>query len=235
VLSRISQPIDVIKLPILDDWHIASSRPSTRGDESRARILRWMGAQRVITTDGERRGDGARLRHGRRHAAPARRSTTITPSHGAPRSSPTSTTSNRPPSYAGAFGCSISGSGPTVFAITAKDDAGRIAAVMQEAFANVATDVTSPRSLNTEYAAHERMAAVRRRGTPSRPERRRYTLTVGACYPWSATPSPSTAAVSTHGAARATRRRQRCVALREAVLSVDPATSSRIPRGDAVV
>ena len=42
---------------------------------------------------------------------------------------------------AGAYGCSISGSGPTVFAITAKADVARIAAAMQEAFDEVATNV----------------------------------------------------------------------------------------------
>jgi homoserine kinase len=42
---------------------------------------------------------------------------------------------------AGAFGCSISGSGPTVFAIVPPEKAAFIAAVMQEAFDDIACDV----------------------------------------------------------------------------------------------
>ncbi len=42
---------------------------------------------------------------------------------------------------AGAFGCSISGSGPTVFAIVAPEKASFIASVMLEAFDEIACDV----------------------------------------------------------------------------------------------
>ncbi len=142
VLSRISQPIDVIKLPILDDWHIALVTPHVRVETKAARAIlpmEWARSEWITQmanvaamVHAFATGDGTLLRRALDdHYAEPRRASLIPHFYEVKQAA----------LDAGAFGCSISGSGPTVFAITAKDDGERIAAVMQEAFANVASDV----------------------------------------------------------------------------------------------
>lgn len=142
VLSRISQPIDVIKLPILDDWHIALVTPHVRVETKAARAIlpmEWARSEWITQmanvaamVHAFATGDGTLLRRALDdHYAEPRRAPLIPHFYDVKQAA----------LDAGAFGCSISGSGPTVFAITARDDAERIAAVMQEAFADVASDV----------------------------------------------------------------------------------------------
>src|SRR5258708_3273193 len=139
---RIAQPIDVIKLPILDDWHIALVTPHVRVETKAARAIlpmewargEWITqmANVAAMVHAFATGDGALLRRALddRYAEPRRAS--LIPHFYEVKQAALD---------AGAFGCSISGSGPTVFAIAAKDDVSRIAAPMQEALDEVATNV----------------------------------------------------------------------------------------------
>jgi homoserine kinase len=142
VLSRISQPIDVIKLPILGDWHVALVTPRVRVETKAARAIlpmewprsEWITqmANVAAMVHAFATGDGALLRRALddRYAEP-RRASLI----------PHFFDVKQAALDAGAYGCSISGSGPTVFAIASKDEAPRIAALMQEAFGDVASIV----------------------------------------------------------------------------------------------
>lgn len=142
VLSRIAQPIDVIKLPILDDWHVALVTPHVSVETKAARAIlpmEWARGEWVTQmanvaamVHAFATGDGALLRRSLDdHYAEPRRASLIPHFYEVKQAA----------LDAGAFGCSISGSGPTVFAITSKDDVSRIAAVMQEAFDEVAANV----------------------------------------------------------------------------------------------
>jgi homoserine kinase len=146
VLSRIAQPIDVIKLPILDDWHVALVTPHVRVETKAARAILPMEWERgewvtqmanvAAMVHAFATGDGSLLRRALDdHYAEPRRAALIPHFYDVKQAA----------LDAGAFGCSISGSGPTIFAITAKDDVARIAAAMQEAFGEIASDVhTAP-------------------------------------------------------------------------------------------
>src|SRR5258708_3045378 len=142
VLSRIAQPIDVIKLPILDDWHIALVTPHVRVETKAARAIlpmewargEWITqmANVAAMVHAFATGDGALLRRALDDRSAEPRRASLIPHFYEVKQAALD---------AGAFGCSISGSGPTVFAITSKDDVSRIAAAMQEAFDEVATNV----------------------------------------------------------------------------------------------
>jgi homoserine kinase len=140
-LSRSVDPIDVIKLPIAADWWIALVTPDVRIRTKEARALlpddldRATWIQQMANTTALAHafaaGDGALL--GRalddRYAEPRRAS--LIPNFYAMKQAALDT---------GAFGCSISGSGPTLFAVapdaaTAKE----CADAMQRAFAGAST------------------------------------------------------------------------------------------------
>jgi homoserine kinase len=122
-LSRCTDPIDVIKLPVADDWWIAMVTPQTRIETATARALLPMESSRAIWVQQMANttalahafatGDGDLLRRALddRYAEPLR----------APLI-PNFYDVKRAALNAGAYGCSISGSGPTVFAI-ARDEA----------------------------------------------------------------------------------------------------------------
>jgi homoserine kinase len=140
-LSRSVDPIDVIKLPIAADWWIALVTPEVRIRTKEARALlpeeldRATWIQQMANTTALAHafaiGDGALL--GRalddRYAEPRRAS--LIPNFYAMKQAALD---------AGAFGCSISGSGPTLFAV-APDAAvaKQCADAMQRAFAGVST------------------------------------------------------------------------------------------------
>lgn len=143
VLSRIAQPIDVIKLPILEDWHVALVTPHVRVETKAARAIlpmEWPRAEWVTQmanvaamVHAFATGDSALLRRSLDdHYAEPRRAPLIPHFYDVKQAA----------LDAGAFGCSISGSGPTIFAICSKSDVSRIAAVMQEVFNDeIPTDV----------------------------------------------------------------------------------------------
>jgi len=142
VLSRIAQPIDVIKLPVPDSWWVALVTPQVRVETKTARAIlpmEWPRAEWVTQmanvaamVHAFATADGALLRRALddRYAEP-RRAALI----------PHFFEVKHAALDAGAFGCSISGSGPTVFAIADRDAAHRCAEAMQRAFGDMASDV----------------------------------------------------------------------------------------------
>ncbi|HUR81728.1 MAG TPA: homoserine kinase [Thermoanaerobaculia bacterium] len=139
-LSRCIDPIDVIKLPVMADWWIALVTPRVRIQTKEARALlpdrseraEWI--QQMANTTALAHAfavaDGALLRRALddRYAEP-RRAPLI----------PRFDEVKRAALDAGAFGCSISGSGPTLFAVAEDEGTARqCAAAMENAFGEVA-------------------------------------------------------------------------------------------------
>jgi homoserine kinase len=140
-LSRSVDPIDVIKLPVAADWWIALVTPRVRIQTKDARALlpdaspraEWI--QQMANTAALAHAfavaDGALLRRALddRYAEP-RRAPLI----------PRFAEVKRAALEAGAFGCSISGSGPTLFAVAPDEQTAReCAAAMERAFGDVAS------------------------------------------------------------------------------------------------
>lgn len=138
-LSRSVDPIDVIKLPVAADWWVAMVTPRVRIQTKDARALlpdasdRGTWIQQMANTTALAHAfataDGELLRRALddRYAEPVR-APMIRHFHDVKRAA----------IDAGAFGCSISGSGPTLFAIAAdQPTATACAAAMQRAFAEI--------------------------------------------------------------------------------------------------
>ena len=138
-LSRSVDPIDVIKLPVLADWWIALVTPNVRIRTKDARALlpeqsdraAWIQqmANTVALAHAFAAGDGELLRRALddRYAEPRRAS--LIPHFYAVKQAAL---------RAGAFGCSISGSGPTLFAIAPDEGVARACRdSMRRAFAAV--------------------------------------------------------------------------------------------------
>ena len=138
-LSRCADPIDVVKLTVAADWWVAMVTPRVRIQTKDARALlpqsldRATWIQQMANTTALAHAfavaDGELLRRALddRYAEPAR----------APMIRHFAEV-KRAAIEAGAFGCSISGSGPTLFAIAADERAAReCAAAMQRAFAEI--------------------------------------------------------------------------------------------------
>jgi homoserine kinase len=139
-LSRSIDPIDVVKLPVAADWWIAMVTPRVRIQTKEARALlpdlteraEWI--QQMANTTALAyafaAADGELLRRALedRYAEP-RRAPLI----------PRFAEVKRAALDAGAFGCTISGSGPTLFAIAVDEPAARqCATAMKNAFGEVA-------------------------------------------------------------------------------------------------
>jgi homoserine kinase len=138
-LSRSTDPIDVVKLPVAADWWIAMVTPRVRiqtkdarallpGETDRATWIQQM-ANTTALAHAFAIADGELLRRALddRYAEP-RRAPLI----------PRFYEVKKAALDAGAFGCSISGSGPTLFAIANDGPAARhCAAAMQRAFGDV--------------------------------------------------------------------------------------------------
>jgi len=159
-LSRSVDPIDVIKLPVAADWWIALVTPRVRIRTRDARALlperseraEWI--QQMANTTALAHafgaGDGELLRRALddRYAEP-RRAPLI----------PRFYEVKRAALDAGAFGCSISGSGPTLFAIAPDQHTAReCAAAMETTFGEVASTHVGAiakdgvrRTMNTEH------------------------------------------------------------------------------------
>jgi homoserine kinase len=139
-LSRSVDPIDVIKLPVAEDWWIALVTPNVRIRTKDARALlpeqcdRATWIQQMANTTALAHafaaGDGELLRRALddRYAEPRRAS--LIPSFYEVK---------RAALKSGAFGCSISGSGPTLFAIAPDEAVARACRdAMARAFGEVA-------------------------------------------------------------------------------------------------
>jgi homoserine kinase len=138
-LSRSIDPIDVVKISVAADWWVALVTPRVRIQTKDARALlpnecdRATWVQQMANTTALAQafvtGDGELLRRSLddRYAEPKR----------APLI-PRFYEVKRAAHDAGAFGCSISGSGPTLFAIAENESvARRVADAMQAAFAEL--------------------------------------------------------------------------------------------------
>jgi homoserine kinase len=140
-LSRSIDPIDVIKLPVAAEWWLALVTPRVRIQTKEARALlpdksdraEWI--QQMANTAALAHAfavaDGELLRRALddRYAEP-RRAPLIPRFHDVKRAA----------LEAGAFGCSISGSGPTLFAIAPDERTAReCAAAMERAFEEIAS------------------------------------------------------------------------------------------------
>ena len=142
-LSRSVDPIDVIKLPVAAEWWIALVTPRVRIQTKDARALlpnesdRATGIQQMANTTALAHAfaiaDGALLRRALddRYAEP-KRAPLIPHFYDVKNAALES----------GAFGCSISGSGPTLFAIAENESAARSCGeAMQRAFREVESTV----------------------------------------------------------------------------------------------
>jgi len=138
-LSRSVRPIDIIALTVAADWRLALVTPDVRIQTKAAREVlpstsgRAVWVQQMANTAGVvhafATGDGELLRRALddRYAEPRRAA--LIPHFNAVK---------RAALDAGAFACTISGSGPTLIAICADDDiAHRVTAAMQTAFEQV--------------------------------------------------------------------------------------------------
>jgi homoserine kinase len=142
VLSRVSQPIDVIRLPVPEHWWVVLVTPRVRVETKQARSilpLMWERAewiQQMANTaalvHAFATADGALLRRALddRYAEPRRAS--LIPHFFQVKQAALD---------GGAFGCSISGSGPTIFAIADEANAAHCGAMMQGAFGDVPSDL----------------------------------------------------------------------------------------------
>lgn len=157
-LSRSVDPIDVVKLPVAADWWIALVTPRVRIQTKEARALlpdqspraEWIQqmANTTALAHAFASADGALL--GRAlddHYAEPRRAPLIPRFHDVKRAA----------LDAGAFGCSISGSGPTLFAVAADEQVARkVSAAMEHAFGEVTSthvgriDQKGVRAMNDE-------------------------------------------------------------------------------------
>ncbi|HEX2059817.1 MAG TPA: homoserine kinase [Thermoanaerobaculia bacterium] len=139
-LSRCVEPIDVIKLPVAADWWIALVTPKVRIQTKEARALlpaasdRATWIQQMANTTALAHAfavaDGELLRRALddRYAEPLR-AALIPRFHDVKRAA----------LDAGAFGCSISGSGPTLFAVAPDAETARACSeAMARAFGDVA-------------------------------------------------------------------------------------------------
>lgn len=142
-LSRSVDPIDVVRLPVAAPWWVVLVRPHVRVETRQARALlpdqiardQWIAqmANTIGLAQAFGSGDGELLRRSLddRFAEP-RRAELIPRFHAVKQAALDE----------GALGCSISGSGPTIFAVAVDEDAAhRCGQAMQAAFGEVRSTV----------------------------------------------------------------------------------------------
>src|SRR5205085_10705653 len=145
-LCRSVDPIDVVALPVAAPWWIALVTPAVRVETKAARALLPDASQRsewiqqmantAALVHAFAAGDSELLARALddRYAEPRR--VQLIPNFAAVKRAATD---------AGAFACTISGSGPTLFAIAAEEGAARrCAAAMQNAFGMATTSHVGP-------------------------------------------------------------------------------------------
>jgi len=140
-LTRSVEPLDYVSLAVRSNWWAALVTPAVRIETRTARSILSMQIERAVFIEQMANvaamvhafatGDGALLRRALddRYAEPARK--TLIPHFDDVK---------RAAMDAGSIGCSISGSGPTVFALAENEaDARRCADVMARAFGSIAS------------------------------------------------------------------------------------------------
>ncbi len=131
VLSRSIDPLDVVKLPVPNHWRIVLARPLVRIETKKARAILPELWDRVSWT--RQMANTAALVHGFATADGALTRRALEDLYAEPRRAtliPHFNDIKRAALNAGAFGCSISGSGPTIFAIADHATAERCATAM---------------------------------------------------------------------------------------------------------
>jgi homoserine kinase len=131
VLSRSIDPLDVIRLPAPKEWRVVLVRPAVRIETKTARAILPELWDRVSWT--RQMANTAALIHGFAVADGALVRRALEDLYAEPRRAPLIPHFDeikRAALDAGAFGCSISGSGPTIFAIADEATAERCAAAM---------------------------------------------------------------------------------------------------------
>jgi homoserine kinase len=138
-LSRSVDPIDVVKLPVAADWWIALVTPRVRIQTKDARALLPDACERGIWI--QLMANTTALAHAFATADSALLRRALDDVYAEPRRAPLIPhfyEVKRAAIEAGAFGCSISGSGPTLFAVTTDEIAAhRTAKAMQAAFSDL--------------------------------------------------------------------------------------------------
>jgi homoserine kinase len=129
VLSRSIEPLDVIKLRVPENWRVVLVRPNARIETKKARAI--LPAQWDLVSWTRQMANTAALIHAFATADGALARRALEDLYAEPPRSkliPNFDAIKRAALDAGAFGCSISGSGPTIFALT--DDPTNIARAM---------------------------------------------------------------------------------------------------------
>lgn len=145
-LVRSVDPLDVVSLPVKEDWHVALVTPHVRIETKSARALlpeslpraQWIAqmANTASMVHAFASGDSALMKRALvdLYAEPARAS--LIPRFPEIKAAALEN---------GAFGCSISGSGPTVFALVLEQDAQRCVDAMAAAAGEIGCDrIVSP-------------------------------------------------------------------------------------------
>ena len=142
-LSRSVDPIDVIKLPVAAEWWIALVTPRVRIQTKDARALLPMEIDRATWI--QQMANTAALAHAFAVGDGALLKRALDDGYAEPHRAPLIPhfyDVKKAAAGAGAFGCSISGSGPTLFAIAENESAARgCAEAMQRAFREVESSV----------------------------------------------------------------------------------------------
>jgi homoserine kinase len=131
VLSRSIEPLDVVKLTVPDDWCVVLARPLVRIETKKARAILPQQWDRFSWT--RQMANTAALIHAFATSDGALARRALEDLYAEPRRAPLIPHFDdikRAALEAGAFGCSISGSGPTIFAIADETTAERCAAAM---------------------------------------------------------------------------------------------------------
>ncbi|MFP5247081.1 MAG: homoserine kinase [Thermoanaerobaculia bacterium] len=142
-LSRSTDPIDVIKLPVAAEWWIALVTPNVRVSTKHARSILPDSCDRATWI--QQMANTTALAHAFTTGDAALVGRALDDRYAEPRRAaliPHFADVKRAALEGGALGCSISGSGPTLFAIAADShSAHAIAEAMQRAFAEVESSV----------------------------------------------------------------------------------------------
>jgi len=141
-LSRCIDPIDVIPLRAPDDWSVALITPHVRIETKKARAILPEKWERVSWTQQMANASALIVAFMTGDGALARRA--LDDLYAEPRRSPMIprfAEVKRAALDAGAFGCSISGSGPTIFAIVDASTSRSCADAMHRAMAEIPHDV----------------------------------------------------------------------------------------------
>lgn len=131
VLSRSIEPLDVIRISVPDDWCVVLARPNARIETKKARAI--LPAQWDLVSWTRQMANTAALIHAFATADGALARRALEDLYAEPPRSkliPNFDQIKRAALDAGAFGCSISGSGPTIFALADHANAERIAKAM---------------------------------------------------------------------------------------------------------